>query len=100
VVLKDNSLPELDIKVLIARNPGFPLSTVESEIRRGLPVNSLDPTLDETLLMYAARTGNLNMVKLLHKNLANLEFTNKKGENAYMVACKHEKLKIADFFVF
>ena len=76
------------------------MTTIEKEIHNGtLKVNSIDATTDETLLMYAARNNNLSLAKIMHKNLANIETVNSKGENAFLIACKHENFEIVDFLL-
>jgi len=78
-------------------NPSFPMSTIEREIKKGLNVNAVDENTDETLLMYAAHHGILSLAKVMHKNLANLEAVNTKGENAFLIACKHQKYELVDY---
>ena len=82
----EDTKPKLNIKVLLGKNPSFPMSTIEKEIQRGLNVNAIDANTDETLLMYAAHHGSLSLAKIMHKNLANLEAVNSKGENAFLIA--------------
>ena len=72
------------------------MTTIEKEIQKGLNVNAIDENLDETLLMYAAHHGSLSLLKIMHKNLANLDALNSKGENAFLIACKHERYEIID----
>ena len=67
---------ELNIPFLLSKRPAFPLSFIEKTIAAGLEVNSVDKNLDETLLMYAARTGNLKLVQLMIEKRAIIDLAN------------------------
>lgn len=75
--LEDLEKPrELDINLLMAQRPAFILSYIKKTLDSGLKIDTVDKKLDETLLMYACRTNNLNLCKLLVNKLANLEIRN------------------------
>lgn len=77
ITLKDIEQPrDLDINLLMAQRPGFVLSYIKKAIKAGLKIDTIDKKLDETLLMYAARTGNINLCKLLVSKLANIHVRN------------------------
>ena len=79
VKLKDLEEPrELDITLLMAQRPAFVLSYIKKSLKEGLQINSIDKKLDETLLMYTARTNNMNICKLLISKLANIDIKNVK----------------------
>lgn len=67
---------ELNIPLLLAKRPAFPLTFIEKTIAAGLDVNAVDKKLDETLLMYAARTGNIKMAQLVAEKGAVVDQTN------------------------
>lgn len=56
---------ELDILFIMAQRPTFTLSYIHKLIKNGLNLSALDKNLDENFLMYAARTNNLSLCKLL-----------------------------------
>lgn len=67
-------------------------------------MNAVDRKLDETLLMYAARTGNLKLTELVVEKGAvvdqtNVRHTQQHGENAFIIACKHGYFDIVDFLL-
>ena len=63
-------------------------------------MNGIDQSTEETLLMHAARVGNLALAKLLIRKGASEAILNPKGENAYMIAIKNENFELADFLLF
>jgi Leucine Rich repeat len=67
---------DLDIMLLMAQRPAFILSYIKKLLKAGLKIDTIDKNLDETLLMYAARTNNLNLCKLLISKLADLDVKN------------------------
>ena len=67
---------DFSLKHLFAQRPGFPLTYIEERLNSGLDVNSIDPTTDETLLLYGARTGNLKLVQLVLRKKADIEWRN------------------------
>jgi ankyrin repeat protein len=69
---------DLNIPVLLSKRPAFPLSFIEKTIDAGLDPNEVDKNLDETLLMYASRTGNLKLAQLMVKKRAIIDQTNVK----------------------
>lgn len=52
--------------------------------RLNLVLNYQNKQTGDNLLIYAARSGNLNLIKLLNENslYKNMSFTNKDGKNA------------------
>lgn len=56
---------ELDILFIMAQRPTFTLSYIQKLIKNGLNLIAIDKNLDENFLMYAARTNNLSLCKLL-----------------------------------
>ena len=95
---------ELNIPFLLSKRPAFPLSFIEKTISAGLEVNAMDKNLDETLLMYAARTGNLKLAQLMVEKRAILDLANVRnrqshGENAFIIACKHGNFDVVDFLL-
>ncbi|OMJ95511.1 hypothetical protein SteCoe_1109 [Stentor coeruleus] len=100
ITLKDIEQPrELDINLLMAQRPGFVLSYIKKAIKAGLKIDTIDKKIDETLLMYAARTGNLNLCKLLVSKLANIHVKNSTGNNAFLIACNHDHFDISDYLI-
>ena len=67
---------ELNIPFLLSKRPAFPLSFIEKTITAGLEVNAVDKNLDETLLMYAARTDNIKLAQLVVEKRAILDLSN------------------------
>ena len=88
------------ISEVLKKNKFHPLSNLEKLISQGMDINAVDEGLDENLLQYAARTGNLSLVKFLKHKGANIDDRNKRGENAYIIACRNGNFKIADFLLF
>ena len=75
--LKEIEYPrDLDITLLMAQRPAFVLSYIRKSLEHGLKIDAIDLKLDETLLMYASRTNNLNLCKLLISKLASPEVKN------------------------
>jgi ankyrin repeat protein len=102
--LAGSLIKELSIQLLLAKRPAFPLTFVEKTIAAGLDVNAVDRKLDETLLMYAARTGNLKLAQLVVEKGAVVDQTNvisrqQQGENAFILACKHGYFDLVDFLL-
>lgn len=103
---KDQRVEEdFSLKQLFAQRPGFPLTYIEERLNAGLDVNSVDPSCDETLLLYGCRTGNLKLAQLVLRKKADLEWKNvliiqMRGENAFLVASKNSHFEIMDFLVF
>ncbi|CAG9328440.1 unnamed protein product [Blepharisma stoltei] len=91
---------ELDIRRLLQKKPGFPLSAVENALKEGVDINSFDKVLDMTLLIYAASIGNLKLAQLLVRKNGNLELRNKKGEDAFLIACDNDRYDICEFLLF
>ena len=85
---------------MIGKKPNSSINIVEKHINKGLDVNKVDETTEETLLMFSARVGNLDLAKLLIRKGANEDQRNIKGENAYMIAIKSERFELADFLLF
>lgn len=65
--------------------------TVVDLLKRGMDVNTADPT-GSTLLMIAARTGNLVLMETLLANRVNVNRRNQFGDSALMVAALNGKL--------
>lgn len=63
-------------------------------LRRGLDVNTTDPQ-GNTLLMIAARTGNLDLLDFLLRNRANRLRKNKYGDTALMLAVMGNHIDVA-----
>lgn len=63
--------------------------------------NFKEPKTGDNLLLYAARFGNLNLIKLLHHNYSHLNFnlTNYDGKNALHEACQNSHLDCVVFLV-
>ena len=70
---------------------------VEKKLNSGLPPDTVDPSTDETLLLYASRIGNIKLAKLMVRKNWKINAVNQKGENAYMIAWKYSNFEIADF---
>jgi ankyrin repeat protein len=51
-------------------------SCVEKFLAKGCDINEVDPVLDETLLMHAARIGNFRLLKMLISKKADLNLKN------------------------
>lgn len=69
------------------QNKTIDLETLESKIeksRLNLVLNYQNKQTGDNLLIYAARSGNLNLIKLLNEKslYKNMSFTNKDGKNA------------------
>jgi hypothetical protein len=95
---------EIDITMIMAQRPTFALSYIKKLIKEGLKINAVDSKLDESLLMFAARTGNLNLTRLLvSKNpgidVRNVRIKQSKGLNAFLVACNYDNFEIADLLM-
>jgi len=74
---KEQHLEEdFSLKHILAQRPGFPLTYIEERLSAGLDVNSVDPSCDETLLLYGSRTGNLKLVQLVLRKKADLDWKN------------------------
>lgn len=71
-----DSLLDLDIRKLLQRRPGFPLSVIEQAIKEGLDINAFDKNLDATLLMYASSIGNLKLGQILVRKSASIDLRN------------------------
>ena len=101
---KQNSENDIDITLIMAQRPTFAMSYIKKLIKEGLKINSIDAKLDETLLMYASRTNNMNLCKLLvSKNsgisIQNVICTQSKGLNAFLIACNYNNFEIADLLM-
>lgn len=101
---KHNSENDIDITLIMAQRPTFAMSYIKKLIKEGLKINSIDPKLDETLLMYASRTNNMNLCKLLVSknpgiNIQNVISTQSKGLNAFLFACNYDNFEIADLLM-
>jgi ankyrin repeat protein len=68
------------------QNKTIDLETLEAieKSRLNLVLNYQNKQTGDNLLIYAARSGNLNLIKLLNENslYKNISFTNKDGKNA------------------
>ena len=67
-------------------------ATVVDLLKRGMDVNTSDRA-GSTLLMIAARTGNLQLLQTLLANRANVNRRNQYGDSAVMVAALNGKLE-------
>ena len=105
IKLKDLEEPrDLDITLLMAQRPAFVLSYIKKRLKTDLKIDAIDKKLDETLLMYASRTNNLNLCKLLISKNASLDIKNvrikqSEGKNAFLIACNSDNFEIADFLI-
>ena len=70
---------DLDITFLMAQRHTFTLSYIQKLIKNGLDLSAIDKNLDENFLMYAARTNNLSLCKLLISKQPGFEIKNVKN---------------------
>ena len=63
---------------------------IEELLEKGLSIDDYDADYDETLLMYAARTGNLILLKFILSKNASLFLKNSSGETAFLVAARND----------
>lgn len=74
-----DGVKELDITFIMAQRPTFTLSYIQKLVKNGLDLNAIDKNLDENFLMYAARTNNLSLCKLLISKQIGFEIKNVKN---------------------
>jgi len=85
---------------LIKNLPNSSINLVEKQIEKGLSLILVDQSTDETMLMFAARVGNMALAKMIVRKGGAEDQRNSKGENAYMIAIKAENFELADFFLY
>jgi ferritin-like metal-binding protein YciE len=77
---------------------------LEKLIETGYDLNSFDIKLQETLLMFASRTGNLQLLQYLLRKAVQLDkrnviTTQTKGENAFLIACSFGNFECAEYLL-
>lgn len=90
----------LDTSELAKFNKSSLIKYIEKMIAKGFDIEKFDKERDETLLMYAARTGNFSLVKFVLRKKASIDTKNSKGENAFLIAAKNGHFEIMDFLNF
>ena len=63
---------------------------IEDLLEKGLDIDAIDYDFDESLLMYASRTGNLILLKFILGKNASLHLKNSAGETAFLIAAKND----------
>ncbi len=75
------------------------LDLVDKYIQNGGNINITDEEEGKTLLMMAAKSGHLDMMKLLVNNGADLHFQNLQGATALMLACQYGQKEAVEFLI-
>ena len=70
------SVTKLDTNKLARIAKASLITQVEKLLKNGLKIDTFDKNNDETLLMYAARTGNLSLTKFIQRKKASIDLLN------------------------